>query len=101
MRFSNSSPYLLYKRGSLGKKKAVDSERNLFLSSNWRVKNGSGGIRAFTGLVAEIASLAANGKENVDRIRSGDLEFRFGQCLSDLYVKVLLISLTAGRTRSG
>jgi hypothetical protein len=58
-------------------------------------------MRAFTGLVAEIGLLVANAKENVDRICSGDLEFRFGQCLSDLYVKVLLISLTAGRTRSG
>jgi len=32
----------------------------------------------------------------VDRIRGGDLEFRSGQCLSDLDLKVLLLSSNRG-----
>jgi hypothetical protein len=63
------------------------------------VEKWSGGcvpLLGFKKAIAELASLVTNSQGHVDRIRGGDLESRSGQCLSDLDLKVLLLSSNRG-----
>src|SRR5215813_15577100 len=72
---------------------------NLFPSSNgeWKSRRG---MRPSAGLQKKLSPSSPRWlrirKGHVDRIRGGDLEFRSGQCLSDLDLKVLLLSSNRG-----